>query len=95
MYGGTKCEWESALDKYKRTPNGNIQEILKIRYERLDQTQCVIFLDIACLLREYKKDMIVDILTCINFHKPHYDIERLIKKFLIHVNTANKILSMT
>ena len=91
LYGGTKCEWESALDKYKRTPNGNIQEILKISYERLDQTQRVIFLDIACVLREYKKDMVVDILTCINSYKPHYDIERLIKKCLITVNTANEI----
>ena len=57
----------------------------------MDQTQRVIFLDIACLLREYKKDMVVDILTCINSYKPHYDIERLIKKCLITVITANEI----
>ena len=30
LYGQTNDEWKRALEKYKRFPNGDIQEILKI-----------------------------------------------------------------
>ncbi|XP_075658756.1 disease resistance protein RPS4B-like [Castanea sativa] len=42
--------WYSILEKYKKFPNPNIQQVLKISYDGLDQTQRDIFLDIACLV---------------------------------------------
>ena len=41
--------WKSSLEKYKIFPNPNIQQVLKISYDGLDETQRDIFLDIACL----------------------------------------------
>ena len=92
LYGRTKHEWKSALDKYKRIPKGDIQKILKISYDGLDQTQQEIFLDIACFLKGFHKDQVVDILRNINFHEPYYDIARLIDKCLIIVTKDNKLL---
>ena len=39
LYGRTTLEWKSALDKYRKIPNGDIQKILKISYERLEETE--------------------------------------------------------
>ena len=93
LYERTKREWKSALEKYKRIPEGAIQEILKISYDGLDQTQQDIFLDIACFLKGFHKNRVVDILSSINFYEPDYDIKRLIEKCLITV-TKNDKLSM-
>ena len=76
--------WRSALDKYKRIPNSDIQEVLKISYDRLDQIQWDIFLDIACFLKGFYKNFLVDILQSSNFHDPYYDIEKIIDKCLSH-----------
>ncbi len=92
LYRRTKREWKSALDKYKRIPKEDIQEILKISYDGLDQTQQNIFLDIACFLKGYRKNFVVDILTSINFNEPFYDIEKLIEKCLITINSDNELL---
>ena len=58
----------------------------------MDQTQQEIFLDIACFLKGFCKDKVVDILRSINNHDPYYDIERLIDKCLISVTKDNKLL---
>ena len=89
----TKREWKSALDKYKIIPERAIQEILKISYDGLEQTQRDIFLDIACSLKGFHRNHVVDILSSINFYKPEIDIEILIEKCLITV-TEDDELSM-
>ena len=91
LYTRTKQEWESALAKYKRNPKGDIQEILKISYDGLDETQRDIFLDIACFLKGYQKDFVIDILTSINFYEPFYDIKTLMDKCLITVTRENEL----
>ena len=70
---------------YKRIPNSNIQEVLKVSYNGLDQTQQDIFLSITCFLKGFYKDIVVDILQNCNFYDPFYDIEKLIDKCLIVV----------
>ncbi|KAL4637500.1 hypothetical protein ACB092_03G081500 [Castanea dentata] len=84
--------WQSSLDKYKRIPNPDIQEVLKISYNGLDQTQRNIFLDIACFLKGFYKNVVVDILQSCNFYDPYYDIEKLIDKSLIVVTEDDKLL---
>jgi hypothetical protein len=85
--------WKSALDKYKRILCPNIEEILKISYDGLDQLQRDIFLDIACFLKGFHKDVVVDILQSCNFYDPYHDIEKLIDKCLIVVD-FHGLLSM-
>ncbi|KAL4639678.1 hypothetical protein ACB092_03G235600 [Castanea dentata] len=92
LYGKTNGEWKSALEKYKRFPNGDIQEILKISYDGLEQPQQDIFLDIACFLKGEEKDFVVDILTSIYCYEPHYDIKRLIDKCLITVSSDDRLM---
>ncbi|KAL0005587.1 hypothetical protein SO802_013148 [Lithocarpus litseifolius] len=84
--------WKSALDKYKRILNSDIQEVLKISYDGLDQIQRNIFLDIACFLKGFSKNLVVDILQSSNFHDPSYDIEKLVDKSLIVVAKDGKLL---
>ena len=84
--------WKSALDKYQRIPNQYIQEILKISYDGLDQTQQDIFLDIACFLKGFYKNVVVDILQSGSFYDPYYDIEKLIDRSLIVVAKDDKLL---
>nr|XP_023913014.1 TMV resistance protein N-like [Quercus suber] len=91
LYGKTNDEWKSALEKYKRYPNGDIQEILKISYDGLEQPQQEIFLDIACFFKGEKKDFVVDILTSIYCYEPHYDIKILTDKCLIAVSKDGKL----
>ena len=91
MYGRTKCEWRSALDKCKRILAGDIQEILKISYDGLDQTQQDIFLDIACFLKGFPLNIVVDILSSIDFYEPYYDIKKLIDKCLITITREDEL----
>ena len=93
LYKRTKRQWKSALDKYKIIPERAIQEILKISYDGLDQTQQDIFLDIACFLKGFLRNHVVDILSSINSYEPEIDIEILIEKCLITV-TEDDELSM-
>ena len=39
LYGRAKLEWKSALAKYEKIPNTDIQEILKISYQGLDEIE--------------------------------------------------------
>ncbi|XP_065632489.1 disease resistance protein RPV1 [Quercus suber] len=92
LYDKNLERWKSALHKYKRIPNSDVQEVLKISYDGLDQSQRNIFLDIACNLKGFKKNVVVDILQSSNFHDPYDDIEKLINKSLIDVAKDGKLL---
>ena len=79
------CEWESALEKYKKIPNKKIIEILKISYEGLDQSENDIFLDIAFFFKGENKDYVVNILEACDL-SPKYYIPKLIDKYLITID---------
>ncbi|XP_028778396.1 TMV resistance protein N-like [Neltuma alba] len=51
LYSRTVKEWESALKKLERTPNQDIQAVLKLSYDGLDHEDKQIFLDIACFFK--------------------------------------------
>ena len=57
LYGRTKPEWRSAVEKYERIPNKEVQKILEISYEGLDETEKDIFLDIACFFKGFLRSM--------------------------------------
>ena len=90
LCGRTKLEWKSAIDKYQRIPNKEIQKVLEISYEGLDETEQNIFLDIACFFKGFLKKYVMDILDSCDLH-PICGIEKLIDKFLITVDQYNKL----
>ncbi|KAL4637486.1 hypothetical protein ACB092_03G080600 [Castanea dentata] len=84
--------WYSILEKYKKFPNPNIQQVLKISYDGLDQTQRDIFLDIACLFKGFYKKEVVDILQSSYSYDPFCDIEKLIDKGLVIVDNGKLVM---
>ena len=88
LYGGTKLEWQSALDKYGKIPNRKIHEILKISYEGLEETEQDIFLDIACFFKGHHMDCVMQILEACDLY-PIFGIRKLIDKCLMTVNQYN------
>ncbi|KAL5554576.1 hypothetical protein UlMin_041977 [Ulmus minor] len=74
-------EWESALEKLKRVPNGDIQKVLRISYDGLDYEEKDIFLDIACFFKGKDRDFIEGILES----KSIFAIRVLVNKSLITI----------
>ena len=85
LCGRTKHEWEITIDKYNKIPNEEIQEVLKVSYDRLEEIVQDIFLDIAWFFKGWNKDYVVDILNASDSH-PVYGIQELVNKRLITVD---------
>ncbi|KAJ9684936.1 hypothetical protein PVL29_017093 [Vitis rotundifolia] len=49
-------EWESALQKLKKKPNMQVQNVLKITFDGLDKTEQETFLDIACFFKGWNEN---------------------------------------
>ncbi|KAL0009449.1 hypothetical protein SO802_010951 [Lithocarpus litseifolius] len=90
LHGRSEMEWKSALDKYERIPDKDIQKVLQVSYQGLDDTEQNIFLDLACFFKGHFKDYVVDILNSCNLY-PVIGIQKLIDKCLINVDQFNKI----
>ncbi|EEF51023.1 disease resistance-like protein DSC1 [Ricinus communis] len=67
LFGKSKTEWESALDKLKKAPHRATQNVLKISYDGLDAEEKNIFLDIACFFRGESVEMVTKILDGCGF----------------------------
>ncbi|TQE04819.1 hypothetical protein C1H46_009533 [Malus baccata] len=63
----TIAEWESQLEKLKRTPEGKIIKPLRISFEGLDDTQKAVFLDISCFFIGRDKAYVTKMLDRCNF----------------------------
>ncbi|WKA11595.1 hypothetical protein VitviT2T_029076 [Vitis vinifera] len=90
LFGMNKDEWRDYLVKLKSTPNIEIQEVLRLSYDRLDDEEKNIFLDIACFFKGEDKDHVVEILKGCGF-SAKCGIKTLINKSLITINFANKL----
>ncbi|KAJ9701112.1 hypothetical protein PVL29_006456 [Vitis rotundifolia] len=86
----TIFEWESQLRKLKRKPKAEVQNVLKISYDELDDTQQKIFLDIACFFNGEDKDYVSKILDSCDLNA-EIEIRVLHDKCLISLS-RNKIL---
>jgi hypothetical protein len=85
-------EWKSALDRYKRIPNKEIHEILKISYDGLEDDVKDIFLDIACFFKG-EIGYVNKILYKCGFF-PDYGIKVLADKSLISIDEVKGLITM-
>ncbi|XP_043715484.1 disease resistance protein RUN1-like [Telopea speciosissima] len=83
-------EWITALQKLKRIPNEEIQEILKLSFDSLDSTEKDIFLDIACFFIGMDKDFAIKILDGCGFF-PEIGIAVLTRKSLLIISEKNQL----
>ena len=90
LCGRSKPEWKSAIDKYEKIPNKEIQKVLEISYEGLDEAEQDIFLDIACFFKGFHKKYVMDVLDSCDLH-PIYGIQKLIDMCLITVDQYDKL----
>ncbi|XP_042962593.1 disease resistance protein RUN1-like [Carya illinoinensis] len=86
LKGRSLHEWESALDKYRKTPNGNIQKVLETSYDGLDNNEKDMFLDIAFFFKGELLANVIKIFDSCGF-SPDDGINRLIDKCLITVDS--------
>ncbi|KAK8703807.1 hypothetical protein V6N13_047453 [Hibiscus sabdariffa] len=96
ILGSTLCwryraYWISFLNKLKEHPNLNILNLFKISYDRLDEVEKNIFLDIACFFKGYCRDQVTRILDSIYGGSAHCVISDLIDMGLLR---GHRILCM-
>ncbi|XP_044470072.1 disease resistance protein RPP2B-like [Mangifera indica] len=82
LFTRTKGDWESALEKLKTRPYGDVQKVLKISYEGLDGEYKRVFLDIACFFKGCERDFVEAILKACGLN-PRIYIKVLIERCLI------------
>ncbi|XP_061356990.1 disease resistance protein Roq1-like [Gastrolobium bilobum] len=91
LFGKSLKEWKSALDRYERIPNEEVQKILKVSFDALKEDEKSVFLDIACCFKGYRLIEVED-----KFHAHHgdcmtYHIRELIEKSLIKISKDDKV----
>jgi hypothetical protein len=92
LCGRSIHQWESALDKYKKTPNRKVQDILRISFDGLEENEKEIFLYIACFFKGEIMEYTSKALRACNLH-PVIGIAVLIDKSLINLDEKG-VLSM-
>ena len=78
-------KWKSAINQYKRIPNNQIIEILKVSFEALEREEKSVFLDIACCFKGYALREIEDIFGAIYDDCMKHHIGVLVNKSLIKI----------
>ncbi|KAJ4712968.1 Disease resistance protein (TIR-NBS-LRR class) [Melia azedarach] len=92
LFGRSKEEWESAINKLEGIPDINIQHMLRISYDGLENKEQNIFLKIACFLKGEDKDFIIKFLDAAgSFSSTEKGVSVLIDKCFIVVSDTNKI----
>ena len=92
LCGRTKSEWENAIHQYRKIPEKDIHEILKVSYDGLRPTEKDIFLDVACFFKGRNKDNVAYVLDACNLY-PTSGIPNLVNKCLITIDSYD-ILGM-
>jgi hypothetical protein len=83
--------WKNALERYKRIPEKNILEKLKLSYDGLEESEKNIFLDIACFFKGYNANYVTKILASCAFF-PDIGITVLVEKSLITIDEDKLVM---
>ncbi|GMY19126.1 TMV resistance protein N-like isoform X1 [Fagus crenata] len=84
LFGKSIVEWESALNRFKESPNGEVLKVLQISFDGLENPEKEIFKHIACFFNHEKKDHVIEILIILGHHA-HIGLKELIDKSLLKV----------
>ncbi|KAL8091691.1 hypothetical protein AgCh_034087 [Apium graveolens] len=80
--------WKAKLEKVRKIPNKDIQEILQLSYDELDETEKSIFLDIAFFFVGKDKDEAVHIFDSCDYF-PDAGIPILVERCLLTIDENN------
>ncbi|XP_021986946.2 disease resistance protein RPV1-like [Helianthus annuus] len=67
LCGKDKDEWKDALERLKRIPLKETLDKLELSYESLEDDYKEIFLDVACILKGWKKNKVISMLESCGF----------------------------
>ncbi|KEH17605.1 disease resistance protein (TIR-NBS-LRR class) [Medicago truncatula] len=82
--------WQSTMTKLKKIPCREIQNILRLSYDGLDDTEKEIFLDIACFLNGKDRQHVTRLLDACGFYAVP-GLETLLEKALITFSNNNQV----
>ncbi|KAI5312881.1 hypothetical protein L3X38_042055 [Prunus dulcis] len=86
LYKRNRDEWENELDKLRKIPQTEIFNLLKISFDRLDEMNKNIFLDVAFFLKGKDKNKVIGIL---NSCDRCGGINALVEKSLLTIDISN------
>ena len=90
LNGRSVDQWRSTLERLQIEPPNKIISILQISFDRLQELEKKIFLDIACFFKWKTRDYVSKILEGCGF-SPVIGIEVLIEKSLLTVHENNRL----
>ncbi|CAN1309869.1 Disease resistance protein RUN1 [Linum perenne] len=67
LYNKSTCQWKNELHKLEEFPNRKIQDVLKLSYDGLEESDKKVFLDLACFFNGENVDEVRDILDACGF----------------------------
>nr|XP_043630298.1 disease resistance protein RPV1-like [Erigeron canadensis] len=68
LCGKNELEWKDSIDRLKKIPLRETLEKLELSYIGLEEDYKEIFLDVACILKGWRKDYVVKVLESCGFH---------------------------
>ncbi|XP_062019499.1 TMV resistance protein N-like [Rosa rugosa] len=86
LYDRPVKKWQAMLDGFKRDLPEGIQDILKVSYDGLKETEKEVFLDIACFFKGRNTEDVIQILEGCDRIDAMLSIEVLKEKALINVS---------
>ncbi|ESW24554.1 hypothetical protein PHAVU_004G140400, partial [Phaseolus vulgaris] len=91
LFGKSVREWESAIRQYKRIPNNQILEILRVSFDALGEEEKSVFLDIACCFKGYKLSEVEEKLRALYDNCMKYHIGVLVENSLIKITHDDRV----
>ncbi|KAG6681058.1 hypothetical protein I3842_13G073800 [Carya illinoinensis] len=88
LRGRSIIKWKTTLEKFRKSPNAQIQKILGISFESLDHTTREVFLDIACFFTGANIEYVLKILEECGFF-PDIAINILVQRSLVKIDYPN------
>ncbi|XP_027924160.1 TMV resistance protein N-like isoform X2 [Vigna unguiculata] len=91
LFAKTVEQWKSAINQYKRIPNSQILDKLKVSFDALEEEEKCVFLDIACCFKGYELTEVEVMLRALYDDCMKHHISVLLEKSLIKIGWFNTI----